>query len=67
MENCSLNPRKVHVKYFIGKVTGDSTFLNFNFVTSIFEEVWPMFQLATFMNSHCSEELTLHSSSDCDF
>ena len=37
---------------FMANITGDVAFLiNINIFTSISEEVWPQFQLATFMNT----------------
>ena len=66
-ENSIQNPWKVLVRYFTAKVTVDAAFLKINSFTSIFEEVWPQFQLPTFMNIYCSEQFPLRSSSDCDF
>ena len=59
----SQNPRKVLVSKFTAKVTGDAAFLKTNSFTSIFEYVWPQFQLAPFMKTYCSEQL--YNSSDC--
>ena len=52
---------------FTDKIKGVAAFLKINSFVSIFEEVWPQFQLANFMNTSCSEQLVLHSSGDYDF
>lgn len=41
-EAYSQNPRKIPVKQFIAKITGDVTFLEINSFKNIFEEIGPV-------------------------
>ena len=52
-ENYIQNPLKILVRKFTAQVTGNADFLKINSFTSVFEEVWPQFQLDTFMNTYC--------------
>ena len=42
-------------------VAGDAAFLKINLFTSIFEEVWPQFQLGTFISTYCLKRFATSS------
>ena len=53
--------------WFTTKVTGDAAFLKINSFASIFEEVYPQFELAALIKAYCSAQVVFHNSGDYDF